>query len=70
MNALDVSATLSLVAATGQEHRRVLWPTVVRRAAFQALRMLGRAFASPQVLWWLGLPWQSHRPPSWNGEER
>ncbi|HYT78696.1 MAG TPA: hypothetical protein VEQ37_05485 [Actinomycetota bacterium] len=70
MNVLHVPATESLVAASGKERGKASLPTLVVRAVGRAVRVLGRALASPSLLWWLGLPWQSRWPPSGKGGER
>jgi hypothetical protein len=70
MNVLQVPVAQSVAMATGLECGRASRPRVVGRAALRALRTVGGAFTDPQVLWWLGLPWDSQWPHRTDGRER
>jgi hypothetical protein len=64
MNELQLTAPRSQAPATDEGRAKSSWPAVVRRAAVRAARTVGRGLASTPALWWLGLPWQSQRPPT------
>jgi len=66
MSTLYVHSTQS-PAAPAEGRRRNSWPAVFGRTVVRALIAVGRTFAASSVLWWLGLPWQSHWPSSWKG---
>jgi hypothetical protein len=68
MDAPQILAVHRLAPAADEGRRRSAWPIVILRVAGQALGVMGRAFASPQVLWWLGLPWWSRWAPG-NGTD-